>query len=118
MIDIEIEAHADSIGRDEKVDIAGLIERDLRISRARAECPEHNGGPAALAPDELGDGIDFGGRKCHHRRARRQPGNFLLARIGQPRQSWARDEVGPRNEILDHLADGLRAEQKRFLASP
>src|SRR5271166_1084517 len=34
VIDVEIEAHADRIGGDEKVDIARLIKRDLRVSRA------------------------------------------------------------------------------------
>jgi hypothetical protein len=31
---VHIEAHADRVGCDEKVDVAGLVERDLSISRA------------------------------------------------------------------------------------
>ena len=34
MIDIEIEAHADGVGRDEIIDLARLVEFDLRVAGA------------------------------------------------------------------------------------
>ena len=63
VIDVEIEAHADGVGRHQEVDVARLIERHLGIARARAECPEHDGGAAALAAHQLGDGVDLGSRE-------------------------------------------------------
>ena len=36
MVEIEIEAHANGVGRHEKVDVTVLIEIDLGIARARA----------------------------------------------------------------------------------
>ena len=35
MIDIEIESHADRVGRHQIIDLARLIELDLRVARAR-----------------------------------------------------------------------------------
>ena len=37
VIDIEIEAHAYGVGSDKEIDLAGLIERHLRVARARAQ---------------------------------------------------------------------------------
>ena len=59
VIDVEIETHADGIGGDQEVDVARLVERDLRVARARRQCAEHDGRAAALASDQLGDRIDL-----------------------------------------------------------
>src|ERR1700752_65554 len=40
VIDVEIEPHADGVGGDQIFDVAGLVERNLRIARARAQRPE------------------------------------------------------------------------------
>ena len=61
MIEIEIEAHADGVGRHQEIDVAVLVERDLGIARARAERAEHHGGAAALPPHQFGDGVDVVG---------------------------------------------------------
>ena len=37
MIEIEIEPHADSVGRNKEIDIARLIKLNLRVARARAQ---------------------------------------------------------------------------------
>ena len=79
VIDIEIEAHADGVGRHQVVDVAGLIERDLRIARARRQRAEHHRGAAALAADQFGDGVDFVGREGDDGRAARQPRELLVA---------------------------------------
>ena len=63
VVKIEIEAHADGVGRHQEIDIAVLIERNLRIARARGERTEHHGGAAALAPNQFGDGIDVARRE-------------------------------------------------------
>src|SRR5204863_2559154 len=68
VIDIHVYAHADGVGRHQKIDVAALVEFDLRIARARTECAEDDGRSASLAPDELRDAIDIVGRKSDHRR--------------------------------------------------
>ena len=117
VIDVEIEAHADGVGGHEEVDVARLIERHLRVARARRQRAEHDGGAAALAADELGDGVDLGRREGDDRRALRQARDLLLARVGELRQTRARDEVGAGDEIGDGFAHGLRAEQQRLGAA-
>ena len=63
VIDIHVQAHADGIRRDEEVDVARLVERDLGIAGARRQGAHDDGGTAALAADQLGDGIDALGRE-------------------------------------------------------
>ena len=49
VIDVHVEAHADGVGGDHVVDIAGLVERDLGVARARAQGAQNHGGAAAPA---------------------------------------------------------------------
>ena len=70
VVDVEVEAHADGVGGDEVVDVAGLVELDLGVARARRQGAEHDGGAAALAADQFGDGVDLLGREGDDGRAR------------------------------------------------
>jgi hypothetical protein len=45
VIDVEVEPHADRVGRDEIIDIAGLVERDLGIAGPRRERPSTTAAP-------------------------------------------------------------------------
>ena len=45
VVDVEIEPHADGVGGDEIVDVAGLVERDLGVAGARRERAEHDAAP-------------------------------------------------------------------------
>ena len=83
MLDIEIETHADRVGRNEEIDVARLEQFDLGIARARAERAEHDGRAAALATDQLGDRIDLVGREGDNRRAPRQTRDLFRAGIGE-----------------------------------
>src|SRR2546429_5951065 len=58
VVDVEIEPHADGVGGDEVVDVAGLIELDLGVAGARRQSAEHDRGAAALAADQFGDGVN------------------------------------------------------------
>ena len=80
VIDVEVEAHADRVGRNQIVDIAGLIERDLGIAGARRQRAQHDRRAAALPADQLGDGVNLLGRERDDGGAARQPGDLLLAR--------------------------------------
>jgi len=59
MVEVEVEAHADRVCGDEVVDVARLVERDLGVACARAQRPQHHGGAAALAADQLADRVDL-----------------------------------------------------------
>src|SRR5262249_47206114 len=56
---VEVKAHADRVGRDDVVDFTGLIEIDLRIAGAGRERAHDDGASAALALQELRDGVDL-----------------------------------------------------------
>ena len=86
MIEIEVEAHADRISRDEKLDIAGLIESDLGVARPGRKRAEHDSRAAALATDQLGNRVNVLRRKRDDRRPRRQPRNLFLAAVCQFRR--------------------------------
>ena len=63
MVDVEVQPHPDRIRRHQIIHIAILVERDLRISRARAQSPHDNCATTLLAPDQLGNRIDIFNRK-------------------------------------------------------
>ena len=117
VVDIEVEPHADRVGGHEVVDMAGLVELDLRVAGARRQRPEHHRGTAALAADELGDGVDLLGREGHDGGAVRQPRNLLLAREGQLREPRPGDHVHAGNQRLDDGPHGERADQERLVAA-
>ncbi len=117
VIDVEIEAHADGVGRDHVFDVAGLIERDLRIARAWAQRAQHHRGAAALAADQLGDRVDLLGRERDHCGAARQTGQFLLAGEGELREPRPRQHMRARQQPLDHRPHGRGAEHQRLLAA-
>ena len=83
VVDVEVEPHADRVGGDEVIDVAGLEELDLRVAGARRERAEHHRGAAALAADQLGDGVDLLGREGDDGGAARQARDLLLAGEGQ-----------------------------------
>ena len=115
MVDVEVQAHADGIGGDEIVDIAGLVELDLGVAGARAERAEHDGGAAALAADQLGDPVNLISRECDDGRAVRQAGELLRAGIGEMREPWPGHDGNAAQKFLEDAAHGRRAEQQRFL---
>ena len=58
-MDIHVEAHADCIGRHKIVHLARLIEFDLRRCCGGLRGAHDDGGAAALAANEFGDGVDI-----------------------------------------------------------
>ena len=117
VIEIEIEAHADRVGRDQKVDIAVLVDLDLLVAGARAERAEDDCGAAALAPDQFADRVDFVGREGDDRRALRQPRQLLLSGVGEHRHARACNDMHARQELLDDAAHSCGAEEERLLAA-
>jgi hypothetical protein len=114
VVQIQIEAHADSVGGDQIVDLAGLEHGDLGVARARAERAQHHRGAAALAPYQLGQGIDLGHGEGDHRRARRQAGQLARAAVAERRKARPGDGLGFRHQPPEQRADGVGAEEHGF----
>ena len=115
MVHIHVEAHADGVGRDQVVDLARLVEVDLGVARARAQGAHHHRRAAALAADQLGDGIDLAGREGDHGRAARQARHLLGAGIGELGKARPRHDLGVGQQAVQHRADGLGAQQHGLL---
>ena len=79
VIDVEVEPHADGVGGDDVIDLAGLIERHLGVAGARAQGPQHHRRPAALAANQFGDGVDLLRREGDDGAARGQAREPALA---------------------------------------
>ena len=117
MIDVEIEPHADGVGRDEIIDVAVLEHLHLRVAGAGRERSQHHGGAAVLALDQFGDGVDFVGRERDDRGAPRLPRDLAVAGKFQLRQPRPRDDVGAGQQPLDDRAHGGGAQQQRLVTA-
>src|SRR5260370_6710568 len=114
--DVEMGPHADRIGGDEIVDVAGLVEFDLGIAGARRKCTKYNGSAATLPPDQLRDRVNLVGRKRHDRGTAWLAGNLLLAGVNELRQARAAEDVGAREQFFHHRTDRGGAQNQRLLA--
>src|SRR5258708_34049688 len=112
--DVEIEPHADRIGGDEIVDVAGLVEFDLGIAGARRKCTKHNGSAATLPPDQLRDCVNLVGRKRHDRGTAWLARDLLLARVNKLRQTRAAEDVGPWEQFFHRRTDPTGAPNQRL----
>ena len=83
MVRIEIQPHAHGVCRDKKIHFARLKQLGLRIAGARRQTAHHHSRASAKAPDELGDGVNFGRAERHDDRAFGQAGEFGGAVIMQ-----------------------------------
>ena len=93
-----------------------MVELHLGVAGARRQRTEHHGGPAALAPDQLGDGVDLLRREGDDGRAPGQAPELLLAREGELRQARAGGGVHTGNQRLHQGQHGGGADQQRLLA--
>jgi hypothetical protein len=117
VVDVEVEPHADGVGGHEVVHVAVLVHRHLGVAGAGRERPEHHRRPAALAADQLRDGVDLLRREGDDRRAGRQARNLLLAGEGELGQPRAGDDVDARHQGLDERAHRRRADEQGFGAA-
>ncbi len=111
---VHVEAHADRIGRDQIIDLAGLEHRDLGVARARRQRAHHHRRATAQPPQHLGDGIDFLGRESDDHRAFGQARQFARAGIAQRRKARAADDLGLGQQRLHHRPQAFGAEQHGF----
>ena len=118
-IDVEIESHADRVGRDDIVHLAALVELDLRVARLGRERAEHDGRAAPLALDPLGDGVDLFRREGDDGAARRQPHDLFRPGMAELRQPRTRNDRRAGHEAPNDRSERLGADQQRLaLAAP
>ena len=115
MVEIHVESHADRIGRDEIIDLAGLEHPDLGVARPRAQRPEHYRGAAPLAADQLGEREHVRNGEGDDRAARRQPRHLFVARIGQCREARPAHILDLGNQPPHQRLYRVGAEEHRLL---
>ena len=113
--EVEIQAHADGIGRDEVFDLALLEHLHLRIAGAGRERAHHDRRAALLSPDQFRDGIDLIGGEGDDGGSLGQTADLLRSGIGEDRVPLADMEACLRDQLLDPLAHGHRAEEQGFV---
>ena len=114
MVEIHVQPHADRVGRDEVIDLAGLEHPDLRVARPRAERAEHDRGAAALPPHQLGQREHVGEAERDDGAAARQPRHLLVPGIGQVGKTRAADILDIRHEAAHQRLYRVGAEKHRF----
>ncbi len=116
MADVHVEAHADRVGGDQIVDLAGLIEGDLGVAGARAERAEHDRGAAPLPADQLGERVDLLGGERDDGAPPRQPGHLGGRRVSEGREARPADHLGLGDQLLQQRPDGVGAEKHGLVA--
>ena len=117
MVDVEVQAHPDGVGRDQVVDLARLVEGHLRVAGARRERAEHHRRASRLAPHALRHLVEVGQREDHDRAAPRQAVQLLVPGILEGREALAGDEGRFRHQLAEEGLDRLRAQEHRLLAA-
>ena len=114
-VHIQVQPHADRVRGNDIIDLAGLVELDLRIARARAERPHDDGRPALLAAQQLANRIDLIGAERDDGRPFRQLCDLGMADIAQLGKALAR--LGLRAELQrpQHTAHRVTAQQQRLV---
>ncbi|CAH0304574.1 hypothetical protein ROS9278_04677 [Roseomonas sp. CECT 9278] len=111
MVDIHVQAHADRVGRDQEIDLAVLVQRDLRVARARRQPAHHHRAAAAAAANGLGDGVDLVRAEGDDGGPRGQAGQLGRPCVGELGQARARLDLGARHQAAQQRRDGLGAEE-------
>ncbi len=114
MVEIHVEAHADRVGGDQVIDLAGLEHPDLGVARARRERAQHHRGAAALPADQLGQRKDVGDGKGDDGAARRQPRHLFVPGVGEGRKPRPADVLEFGDQAAHQRLDRVGAEQHRL----
>jgi hypothetical protein len=117
MPNVQIQPHADGVGSDQVVDLLSLVERHLRVPRARRKPTMNDGRPSAPVAQLLRDAIHLGHVERDDRAAARQRSQPTLAACAQRRQTGVSLDARGRHEPLDQGADGLGAQEPRLDAA-
>jgi hypothetical protein len=116
VVHVEVEAHADGIGRDDVIDLACLEQRDLLVARLRAERPHDDGRPAPEPAQHLGDRIDLLGAEGDDGAARRQARQLARADVLERGKARPGDDFGTGCQRLHQGLERGRAKQHGLFA--
>ena len=111
VVHVHVETHADRVGRDQVVDLAGLEHVDLGVARARAHRPHDDRRAAALATDQFGDLVDLAGREADDGGAAGQARRLLRADVTQLGEARARHDVDVGQQPVQHRPDRVGTQQ-------
>ena len=106
MVDIHIQPHADSVGGDQIVHLAGLVHGHLGVSRARAQRPHYHRRAATLAAHQFGQHVNVLDRERDHRATPRQATDFGRPGIGQTRKTRPGDNRRVGDQPVNQAANG------------
>ena len=115
MVEVHVETHADRVGRDEIVDLAGLEHADLRVARSRAQRPENDRGAAALPADQLGKREDVAMAKATTALRGGSARHLFVAGVGQVEKRGRLTYSTLGNQPPHQRLDRVGAEEHRFL---
>ena len=113
---VHVEAHADRVGRDEIIDLACLEHRHLRVAGARGERAHHHRRPAAQPAQHFRHRVNLLGGEGDDRGAARQAADLLRPRIAERREARPLDDLRAGDEMAQHRAQRIGAEDHRLLA--
>ena len=115
VINIKVQPHPNRIRRDQKINLAFLIHRHLRIARARRQRPHHNRRTAPLTPNKFRNRIDVFNGKPDNRRPWTHPADLLLPRISQIAHAITRQKIGLGHKRGDGPPHGRCPQKQRFM---
>ena len=115
--EIHVQAHADGVGRDQVVDLAGLIQRHLGVAGARAQRAQDHRGAAAAAAHQLGERVDLLGGERDHRAAPRQAGHLGRLDVGERGEARPADQLRLGHQLADQRPDRVGAEEHGLVAA-
>ena len=106
MVHVHVQPHADGVGGHQKVHLARLEQLDLGVAGAGAQAAHDHGGPAPLATQQFGDGVDLLGREGDDGAAAGQAGQLLGPGVGQGGQALAGDDLRLGDQGADQRGHG------------
>ena len=99
VVDVHVEAHADGVGGDQVVDLAGLVHRDLGVAGARATArPSRRRSRRAGGASARRSRRRRRPRRRRRRCARGRRVSFFGAGIGERGEARPRDDLGLRHQ--------------------
>ena len=117
MLEVEVQAHADGIGRDQEIHFARLVHGDLRVAHARRERAEHHGRAASAHADQVGELVHLLHAERDHGAAPRQGAHGALARVAQRGQPWQPTHVFQCELLAQQTFHGVCAQKPRLAPS-
>ena len=94
-----------------------MVQGNLRIARARAQCPHHDRRPAALTADQLGNAVNLISGKGDNRRTPRHPRQLARTGVAETGETRAGNKMCFRQQTLDHRPHRLGPQKHRFITT-